>query len=83
MADLASLRELYAWMRKANVLYARCGDLELRLESSPAPPAVHAPTDMGEEDDPERRSLETLLYSSGAEVEPFLRVMRGQKAEVA
>jgi len=80
VADLAALRELYAWMREANVLYARCGDLELRLEL-PAPPAVRveASSSFDESDDPERRSLETLLYSTGAEVDEFLKVMRGQE----
>lgn len=82
MADLAALRELYAWMREENIPYARCGDLELRLGPPPAPP-ISPPTDLGEDDDPERRSLEALLYSTGAEVEPFLEVMRGQRGKAA
>lgn len=70
-------------MREEKILYARCGELELRLEPAPAPPVSSvpvAPPEPENDEDAERRSLETLLYSSGAEVEPFLRVMRGQRA---
>jgi hypothetical protein len=84
VADLAALRELYAWMREEKILYARCGDLELRLEPAPPPLVSSVPVatspDTESDEDPERRSLETLLYSSGAEVEPFLRAMRNQRA---
>lgn len=81
MADLAALKELYAWMRDANVPYAKCGELELRL-GSPAPSAVVAPVAPADDepDDAERRDLEMLLYSSGAEAEPFLRAMRHRKS---
>jgi hypothetical protein len=85
VADLAALRELYAFMREANVLYARCGDLELRLGPLSAPPVSPSPdlTDFGDGDDPERRSMEALLYSSGADVDEFLNVMRKQRGEAA
>ncbi|GAC1529082.1 MAG: hypothetical protein NVS2B6_17140 [Thermoleophilaceae bacterium] len=71
MADLAALRELYAWMREEQILYARCGELELRL-SPPAPasaPLVEQPLDEREE---RRRSIEALLWSSGADPSPFM-----------
>lgn len=86
MADLGELRELYEWMRERNVLYARSGELELRLGPSPLPVqdrAVHtSPPDANSpvDDDEERHSLETLLHSSGADVEPFLRAMRRSRA---
>ena len=73
VADLASLRELHAWMSTQDppVLYARCGELELRL-SPPAPASValsEQPLSAAEE---RRRSIETLLWSSGADPSPFL-----------
>lgn len=79
VANLGALRELCAWMREERVLYARCGELELRLEAVPAPPVPAADLPDGDEDD-ERRSLETLLHSSGVEAEPFLRAIRGRKS---
>lgn len=76
-----ALRELYAWMRDANVLYARCGELELRLEPQPLAPRVVTPDPPGDDEaEDERRSLETLLYSSGVEAEPFLRALRRKAA---
>ena len=60
-------------MRTEGVTYARVGELELRL----APPIAPLPTAPADEppDSPaerERRDLETLLASSGADVTPFL-----------
>jgi hypothetical protein len=63
-------------MRSEGVLYARCGELELRLEAKAPPQTVDvAPPESTDEDDA-RRSIEDLLYSSGVEAEPFLRAMR-------
>jgi len=63
-------------MRKEGILYARCGDLELRLEPvAPAPPVVTPEIPLSAED-AERRSLEDLLYSSGVDPEPFLSIHR-------
>lgn len=75
MADLVALRELHAWMTSTAppVLYARCGDLELRL-SPPLPvsvPMVESPLDSRDE---YRRSIDALLYSSGADPTPFYGV---------
>jgi hypothetical protein len=70
VADLAALRDLYAWMRSEGVLYARMGEIELRLGPAPSlPVADESPLSPADE---ERRSLETLLYSSGSDVTPFL-----------
>lgn len=67
-------------MRSEGILYARCGDLELRLE--PGPPAVRQaePTMDIAPVDAEQRDLETLLYSSGVEAEPFLRALQRGRA---
>lgn len=70
---MRALRDLCEWMRSAGVAYARTGDLELRLGPPPAPPASEdAPLQLPPED-VERRELETLLHSSGADVTPFLK----------
>lgn len=71
MADLAALKELHAWMKAEGIPYARTGDLELRLGPAAPPPAalIEPPLSDAEE---ERRSLETLLHSSGADITPFL-----------
>jgi len=73
VADLDALRELHRWMREENILYARTGTLELRLE--PKPPA---PAKVIDEQpvDPERSALEELLHSSGLDVGPLLEAMR-------
>lgn len=63
-------------MREENILYARTGALELRLE--PRPPAPARVVDEAPED-PERRALEELLHSSGLDVGPLLAAIRGQK----
>lgn len=68
-------------MRSEGILYARCGELELRLEASPAPTSPVSPDLPSDPADAERRDLEDLLYSSGAEAGPFLRAM--QKGRVA
>lgn len=67
-------------MRAEGILYARCGDLELRLEPArPAPPATKDETPLSSEDT-ERRSFEDLLHSSGVDPEPFLALMAQQRA---
>lgn len=79
--DLDSLRDLYTWMRESGVLHARCGEVELRLEAVAPPLPVPGPPLPDEpEEDEERRSLETLLHSSGVEAEPFLKALRGRRA---
>jgi len=63
------------------VLHAKCGELELHLEPLPPPSPVVVPEPSPADDlDDERRSLETLLYSAGVDVEPFMRAARGKKA---
>lgn len=61
VADLSALRELYAWMREERILYARSGDLELRLEALP-PPATPIPEPTAE--DVQREAYRDLLYSA-------------------
>jgi hypothetical protein len=75
VADLAALRELYAWMRQERISYARAGELELRIELPPPQVVPGVPTPSDPVDD-ERRSLETLLHSSGADPDLFLAAMR-------
>lgn len=79
MPDLAKLRELYAWMREEKILYARCGELELRLEPAPAPRAsladVSDPSPESDED-AARRALAELLYSTSAEVDPLFDMLQ-------
>lgn len=76
VADLASLQELHAWMRAEGILYARCGDLELRLEPiRPAPPAATEPDPLTDEQR-ERRDLEDLLHSSGVPADAILRLTK-------
>ena len=58
-------------MKAEGIPYARTGDLELRLGPS-APPAVTLVEQPVSEAEEERRSLETLLHSSGADITPFL-----------
>jgi hypothetical protein len=75
VADLESLRELHAWMRNEGILYARCGDLELRLE--PARPALsHEPEPQLSEAEREKRDLQDLLHSSGVPAEVVLQLMQ-------
>ena len=72
MADLQALKDLHSWMVAQGVPYARCGELELRLlppASTPAPVEELKPLTPGEE---RRRSIEALLWSSGADPTPFL-----------
>lgn len=71
MATLAALRELHAFMLESRVLYARCGDLELRLEALP-PLSADVEAQPFDEGDDERRSLEAVLHSSGVDAEPFI-----------
>lgn len=77
MADLAAIADLYAWMKeRGDVLQARAGDIELRLADRPiaALVASEQPDSSPESpEDAERRDLENLLHSSGADVTPFLR----------
>lgn len=74
MADLQALDALHVWMVARGVTYARCGELELRLlPPALAPAAVEElpPLSPAEE---RRRSIEALLWSSGADPTPFLGV---------
>lgn len=58
-------------MREVHASYARVGEIELRLEPLPptVSPVAEQPRDEAED---ERRSLETLLHSSGVDPAPFL-----------
>jgi hypothetical protein len=80
VADLGALRDLCAWMRAERVTYARCGELELRLDPLPLPVVVDSSESPPAEpdDDDERRSLETLLHSTG--VDPSALLSRFRKA---
>jgi hypothetical protein len=75
VADLQALKDLHAWMTANSVPYAKCGDLELRLlpPASTPVPLVETPLSPAEE---RRRSIESLLWSSGADPTPFLGVDR-------
>ena len=75
VAGLDALRELYAWMRQERISYARAGELELRIELPPSQVVPSVP-DHSDPVDDERRSLETLLHSSGADPDLFLAAMR-------
>jgi hypothetical protein len=59
-------------MCESRVLYAKSGELELRLET--LPPLVSSEADDSPVDarEAERRSLELLLHSSGADVSRIL-----------
>ncbi len=75
MADLEKAGALAAWMRSQRppVLHARLGDVELWLSpETPAPVAVATEEQPFDEAADYRRSIETLLYSSGADPTPFL-----------
>jgi hypothetical protein len=79
VADLAALDELCAWMRSNGATSARVGDVALTLGPPIASPVYSEQPSLPESpEDVERRDLETLLHSSGADVTPFLR--RGQAA---
>lgn len=80
VADLSQLRELAKWMREEGVLYARCGELELRLGPAIAPPVVEDPVSPEDPDADERSTLEALLHSSGVDVEAFMTASRRARA---
>ena len=83
MPDLDKLRELCAWMRQERILYARCGELELRLDPSPPLAAVAvdpSPAQAPDGDDVTRQALEDLLHSSGADPDVILRLMKRSAA---
>lgn len=74
--DLRSLLTLIADFPR--VRKVRFCDIELEVETSASPNTVNGPSETidtaGEDDD--RRALEDLLYSSGADPNMFLREMR-------
>lgn len=88
--NLAALRELLTLLptlRASGVKSLRVGELELSFESfSVAPPVSLAlpssplPLDEESSEAAERRSLEELLHSSGADTDAILRLMRGKAA---
>ena len=80
MADLAALDELCAWMRSNGATSARVGEVALTLGLPIALPvsANGEPSPDESPVDAERRDLEDLLHSSGADITPFLR--RGRAA---
>ncbi len=64
------------------VRHARCGELELRLDSLPPQPSVlvdHSP-DVLDEDEEERRSLETLLHSTSVDPVAFAAAAKKLRA---
>lgn len=74
MADLSALKELCQWMREEKILYARCGDLELRLSPAPVSPSlVDDPSPLVDE---ERETLSELLWSSCGDVDAILNLTR-------
>lgn len=83
MADFAALDELCAWMRSNGATSARVGDVALTLGPPIAPIAVQqpdSPAPPGEsEDDRDRRELETLLASSGADVDVVVAALQRAK----
>jgi hypothetical protein len=61
-------------MRQEKILYARCGELELRLEPAPAPsPASDEPPLTAAER--EKRDLEELLLSSNVPAEVVQKLL--------
>lgn len=84
MADFAALDELCAWMRSNGATSARMGDVALTLGPPIAPLAAQQPGPLPPDgsDDPERRDLETLLASSGADVDVILAAIRKQHPPV-
>ena len=74
VADLAALDELCVWMRSNGATSARVGDVALTL-GPPIARSVFAEDAAPPEEpaDAERRDLETLLYSSGADPSPFFK----------
>lgn len=63
-------------MREENILYARTGELELRLEPKPPAQAVVQQEQPKEDDD--LRNLDELLHSSGSSLDTraLLEAMR-------
>ncbi len=74
MADVATLEALSAWMRSQvpPVLHARLGDAELWLDSPASAPLVGVELPALTASEERRRSIEALLWSSGADPTPFL-----------
>lgn len=72
-------------MRSNGATSARVGELSLTLGPPIAPFAIQQPGPLppDESDDPERRDLETLLASSGVDVDAILSAMRKKPAEVS
>lgn len=67
-------------MREVNASYARCGELELRLDPLPPQPLPVSPSPDADPIDEQRRLLADLLHSSGADPEPFVEAIRRQRA---
>ena len=74
VADLALLESLAVWMRSQHppVLHARLGDAELWLDPPASVPSVGAELPALSRAEEHRRSIEALLWSSGADPSPFL-----------
>lgn len=82
VAQLDDLKALYAWMRSEGCLYARCGDIELRLLPEAKPVGDVAPTPLTPEEI-ERQHYEELLFSGDDVVDAILDVARGRRKEPA
>lgn len=63
-------------MREERILYARSGELELRLESLPPQSTSVGDTPSVDHGEDERRSLETLLHSAGVDPAPFAEALK-------
>lgn len=75
VADLQSLKELYAWMREERILYARSGELELRLET--LPPPVVSVSESANPIDEQKEALKDLLWSGDDGVVDAILSMTG------
>lgn len=73
MADQTARDALHAWMRSQTpeVLHAREGDVELWLSPSAPVPAVGGELPQLTPAEERRRSIDALLWSSGADPTPF------------
>lgn len=66
-------------MVEVRASYAKSGELELRLESLP-PLSAGTDAPQPDPDEDERRSLETLLHSSGVDPEAFVAASKRLRA---
>lgn len=63
-------------MRSVGATHARCGELELQLGPSPLTPAAEVHVEPPSTDDDDGRDLDTLLFSSGVDVDAVRAVAK-------